>query len=61
MIMLIIVSLLAVTSMRNASSSESVSGNVRTTELATQAADIVDTAKSAGSFKTLVTAIEAAK
>lgn len=40
MIMLIIVSLLAVTSMRNASSSESVSGNVRTTELATQAADI---------------------
>lgn len=40
MIMLIIVSLLAVTSMRNAASSESISGNVRTTELATQAADI---------------------
>lgn len=40
MIMLIIVSLLAVTSMRNAASSESISGNVRTTELATQAAEI---------------------
>lgn len=40
MIMLIIISLLAVTSMRSAASSESISGNVRTTELATQAADI---------------------
>lgn len=40
LILLVIISLLAVTSMRNAASSESVSGNVRTTELATQAADI---------------------
>ena len=38
--MLVIISLLAVTSLRNAGSSESVAGNVRTTELATQAADI---------------------
>ena len=40
MIMLIIFSLLATTTMRNASSSERISGNVRTTELATQAAEI---------------------
>jgi type IV pilus assembly protein PilX len=40
LIMLIIISLLAVTSMRGASSAESISGNVRTTELATQAAEI---------------------
>lgn len=40
MIMLVIVSLLAVAGMRNAASSESISGNVRTTELATQAAEI---------------------
>jgi type IV pilus assembly protein PilX len=40
LILLIVMSLLAVTSMRNASSSESVAGNVRTTELATQAAEI---------------------
>lgn len=40
LILLVIVSLLAVTSMRNAVSTESVAGNVRTTELATQAADI---------------------
>ena len=40
MIMLIVVSILAVTSMRNAASTEAVAGNVRTTELATQAADI---------------------
>ena len=40
LVLLVIVSLLAVTSMRNAVSTESVAGNVRTTELATQAADI---------------------
>ena len=40
LILLVIISLLAVTSLRNAASSESVSGNVRTTELATQAAEI---------------------
>jgi type IV pilus assembly protein PilX len=40
LILLVVISLLAVTSMRNASSTESVAGNVRTTELATQAADI---------------------
>ena len=40
LILLVIISLLAITSMRNASSSESIAGNARTTELATQAADI---------------------
>ena len=40
LILLVVISLLAVTSMRNAGSSESVAGNVRTTELATQAAEI---------------------
>lgn len=40
LILLVVISMLAVTSMRNAGSSESVMGNVRTTELATQAADI---------------------
>lgn len=40
LILLVLMSLLAVTSVRNAGSSESVAGNVRTTELATQAADI---------------------
>jgi Tfp pilus assembly protein PilX len=40
LILLVVISLLAVTSMRNAASSESIAGNVRTTELATQAADI---------------------
>ena len=40
MILLIVISLLAVTGMRGAASSESVAGNVRTTELATQAAEI---------------------
>lgn len=40
MIMLIVVSLLAVTSMRNSASTEALAGNVRTTELATQAAEI---------------------
>ena len=40
LILLVIISLLAVTSIRNAASSESVAGNVRTTELATQAAEI---------------------
>ena len=40
LILLVLISLLAVTSLRNAGSSESVAGNVRTAELATQAADI---------------------
>lgn len=40
LIMLIVISMLAVLSMRNATSSETISGNVRTTELATQAAEI---------------------
>ena len=40
LILLIVISLLAVTSMRNARSSESVAGNVRTTELAIEAAEI---------------------
>lgn len=40
MVMLIVVSIMAVTSMRNASSTEALAGNVRTTEMATQAADI---------------------
>ena len=40
LIMIVVISLLAVASMRNAASSESVAGNVRTTELATQSAEI---------------------
>ena len=40
LILLVVISVLAVTGMRNASSSESVLGNVRTTELATQAAEV---------------------
>lgn len=40
LIMLVIISMLAVTSMRNAGSTESILGNVRATELATQAAEI---------------------
>jgi type IV pilus assembly protein PilX len=40
LIMLVVISLLATLSMRNATSTESISGNVRTTELATQAAEI---------------------
>ena len=40
LVMLVVISLLATLSMRNATSSESISGNVRTTELATQAAEI---------------------
>ena len=40
LIMLIVISLLAAISVRNASSSEAVSGNIRTTELATQSAEI---------------------
>jgi Tfp pilus assembly protein PilX len=40
LVVLVLMSLLAVTSVRNAGSSESVAGNVRTTELATQAADM---------------------
>jgi type IV pilus assembly protein PilX len=39
MVMLVVISLLASLSIRNALSSESVSGNVRTTELANQAAE----------------------
>ena len=40
LIFLVVTSLLAATSMRNATSSESVLGNVRTTEMAAQAAEI---------------------
>lgn len=40
LILLVVISLLAVTSLRNAGSSESIAGNVRTTELATQAAEM---------------------
>ena len=40
LILLVLISLLAVSSLRNAGSSEMVAGNVRTTELASQAADI---------------------
>lgn len=40
LILLVVISLLAVTSLRNAGSAESVAGNVRTTELATQSAEI---------------------
>jgi Tfp pilus assembly protein PilX len=40
MIMLIVISVLAISSMRNSASTEALAGNVRTTELATQAADI---------------------
>jgi type IV pilus assembly protein PilX len=40
LVFLVVVSLLAATSLRNAASSESVLGNVRTTDMATQAADI---------------------
>lgn len=40
LILLVIISLLAVSTLHNATSTESVAGNVRTTELATQAADI---------------------
>jgi type IV pilus assembly protein PilX len=40
LILLVIISLLAITSMRGAGSAERVAGNVRTTELATQAAEI---------------------
>jgi type IV pilus assembly protein PilX len=40
LILLVVISLLAVTSMRSSASSESVASNVRTTELATQAAEI---------------------
>jgi Tfp pilus assembly protein PilX len=40
LILLVVISLMAITSMRNAGSAESVAGNVRTTELATQAAEI---------------------
>ena len=40
LIVLAIISMLAITSVRNASSSESVSGNVRITELATQSAEL---------------------
>lgn len=40
LLMLMVISLLAVGSIRNAASTESVAGNVRLTELATQAAEI---------------------
>jgi type IV pilus assembly protein PilX len=40
MILLIVISMLAVSSMRNSASTEALAGNLRTTELATQAADI---------------------
>lgn len=40
LIMLVVISILATLSIRNATSSEKVSGNVRTTELASQAAEI---------------------
>lgn len=40
LILLVVISLLAVTSLRGAGSAESIAGNVRTTELATQAAEI---------------------
>lgn len=40
LILLVVMSLLAVTSMRSAASSETISGSVRTTELAMQAAEI---------------------
>lgn len=40
LLVLAIISLLAITSVRNATSSEAVSGNVRTTELATEAAEL---------------------
>jgi type IV pilus assembly protein PilX len=40
LIVLVVISLLAATSIRNASTTVGVSGNVRTTELATQAAEI---------------------
>jgi Tfp pilus assembly protein PilX len=40
LILLVVISLLAVTSVRNAGSTATVAGNVRTTELATQAAEI---------------------
>ena len=39
LIVLVVISMLAVTSLRNVSSSEMISGNVRTTELANQAAE----------------------
>jgi type IV pilus assembly protein PilX len=40
LILLVVISLLAITSMRGAGSAEKVAGNVRTTELATQAAEV---------------------
>lgn len=40
MILLIVISLLAANSLRNSASTEALAGNVRTTEMATQAADI---------------------
>jgi Tfp pilus assembly protein PilX len=40
LILMVVISLLALTSLRNAGSSTRVAGNVRTTEMATQAADI---------------------
>jgi Tfp pilus assembly protein PilX len=71
MILLIVISILAVTSMRNSASTEALAGNVRTTELATQAADIalrhceqsvieIRTVAAGGTATGFVTAITAA-
>lgn len=40
LVLLLVIALLTLNSMRNASSSENIAGNARTTELATQAADL---------------------
>ena len=64
MIMLVVISLLAVNSMRNATSTESVLGSVRTSQLASQAAEIAlshceysvnDVVNSAGVYTTTFT------
>ena len=64
LIMLVIISLLAVNSMRNATSTESVLGSVRTSQLASQAAEIAlshceysvnDVVNSAGLYTTTFT------
>lgn len=53
LILLVVISLLAVTSLRGAGSAESISGNVRTTELATQAAEIALRHCEAAALKTV--------
>lgn len=40
LILLVVITMLAMTSLRNAATTESIAGNVRTTEMATQAAEI---------------------